>query len=59
MPGAEATSSNTISDQGADEVASIVTSVPTILFLPPFRVQDDVQKWYLKVHKHMRDWIGV
>ena len=27
--------------------------------MPPFRVQDDVQKWYLKVHKYMRDWIGV
>ena len=33
MPGAKATSSKTISDSGAETLASIAAPVPTILFL--------------------------
>ena len=37
----------------------IPVPVSVVLFLPPYRVKEDVDKWYTKVHGHFRVWIGV
>ena len=39
-------------------VATMSTPVPDILFLPPFRIEEDVHKWFARVHGEMRTWIG-